>query len=49
LNDGAEDNILRKGMPELKSEFQLGPSINIDLTEMDLIGDCYYVCLFGLL
>jgi len=32
LNDGAEDNMLRKGMPELASEFQLGPSINIDLT-----------------
>jgi MipA family protein len=32
LNDGAEDNVLRKGMPELKSEFQLGPSVNIDLT-----------------
>jgi MipA family protein len=32
LNDGAEDNVLRKGMPELESEFQLGPSINIDLT-----------------
>lgn len=31
LNDGAEDNVLRKGMPELESEFQLGPSINIDL------------------
>lgn len=32
LNDGAEDNRLREGMPELESEFQLGPSINIDLT-----------------
>ncbi|PUA26314.1 MAG: hypothetical protein B0W54_24105 [Cellvibrio sp. 79] len=32
LNDGAEDNRLRAGMPELESEFQLGPSINIDLT-----------------
>lgn len=32
LNDGAEDNRLREGMPELASEFQLGPSINIDLT-----------------
>lgn len=32
LNDGAEDNRLREGMPELESEFQLGPSINVDLT-----------------
>lgn len=32
LNDGAEDNRLRQGMPELESEFQLGPSLNIDLT-----------------
>lgn len=32
LNDGAEDNRLRQGMPELQSEFQLGPSLNIDLT-----------------
>ena len=32
LNDGAEDNQLRRGMPELQSEFQLGPSLNIDLT-----------------
>ncbi len=32
LNDGAEDNRLREGMPELESEFQLGPSVNIDLT-----------------
>lgn len=32
LNDGAKDNRLREGMPELESEFQLGPSINIDLT-----------------
>jgi outer membrane protein len=32
LNDGAEDNPLREGMPELESEFQFGPSINIDLT-----------------
>lgn len=32
LNDGAKDNRLREGMPELESEFQLGPSLNIDLT-----------------
>ena len=32
LNDGAEDNRLREGMPELESEFQLGPSFNFDLT-----------------
>lgn len=32
LRESIDDNPLRAGMPELKSEFQLGPSINIDLT-----------------
>jgi MipA family protein len=32
LRNDVEDNRLREGMPELQSEFQLGPSINIDLT-----------------
>jgi len=32
LRESIDDNRLRAGMPELKSEFQLGPSINIDLT-----------------
>src|SRR5690606_7432191 len=32
LRESIDDNRLRAGMPELKSEFQLGPSINIALT-----------------
>lgn len=32
LRESNEETPLREGMPELKSEFQFGPSINIDLT-----------------
>ncbi len=32
LNGQSDDNRLREGMPELESAFELGPSININLT-----------------
>lgn len=32
LNGGSDDNRLRRGMDELESAFELGPSININLT-----------------
>lgn len=32
LNGDSEDNDLREGMPELDSAFELGPSLNINLT-----------------
>ncbi len=35
LNGGSGDNELREGMPQLESAFELGPSININLTGDD--------------
>jgi len=35
LNGSSEDNRLRQGMPELESAFELGPSLNINLTGED--------------
>ncbi|WP_086930298.1 MipA/OmpV family protein [Agarilytica rhodophyticola] len=35
LNGQSEDNELREGMPELESAFELGPSLNINLTGED--------------
>ncbi len=35
LNGDSDDNTLRKGMPELDTAFQLGPSFNINLTGPD--------------
>ncbi|MBX2858181.1 MAG: MipA/OmpV family protein [Cellvibrionaceae bacterium] len=32
LNSGSEDNPLRTGMPQLDSAFELGPSVNINLS-----------------
>ncbi len=35
LNGSSEDNRLREGMPELESAFELGPSLNVDLSNND--------------
>lgn len=35
LNGSSEDNRLRQGMPELESAFELGPSLNINLSRDD--------------
>ncbi len=35
LNGGSNKNSLREGMPELESAFELGPSLNVNLTGAD--------------
>lgn len=35
LNGSADDNPLRQGMPDLESTFEVGPSLNINLTGQD--------------
>lgn len=35
LNGNSDDNELRRGMPELESAFELGPSVNINLSGED--------------
>ncbi len=35
LNGGSNENTLRQGMPELESAFELGPSLNVNLSGAD--------------
>ena len=37
LNGGSEDNALREGMPALESAFEMGPSLNINLSGNNLV------------